>query len=369
MLKNNIVHSRMLLQQIKNDFTGVFVANGKYKINGDYVFKCPCSVDIDFSEAFGTSDKVTPSRYLIISGKLYLINGYNNLYEVQSVTGMLTGCTCVTGGGNQGNGYAIKSGMLYMLNGTNAPTQVGSANTWTLVSGDSAVNSSRYAYGIAGGSLYKIVGTTITKIGSSTKWTFIQGSYSSSQTPYTTAYGICDGKLYAIANTTATVIDTNTDWAEVRGVYNKGESVIDLGLKTTGELYAIKRYDRTPGSESIDIRQVGESNKWTDITPNFGICEGKLYYIRREPDVLKSGYPVEALQVGESNKWTYLTGVKAGSVGFAYGVCDGILYSLEEEEELTGNITKPKELNIRCCVGVYGSSDANNNITALCEVE
>ena len=325
MLKNNIVHTRGLLGYLKKKYNGVIRINDT--VSGVVTTNLTGDIDIDYSNSYGTSDKVTKCNYIILNGYLYFKNG-----DTLKKVGNSDGWTSVCGvGSNLEYGYGIDSGKLYALLGSTA-TQVGSATNWTMVSGSS--NGSTYGYGIAAGKLYRLSTTTATQIGSSTKWEFIQGG--SSDFVYT--YGINTGYVYSIKGTTTKKIGTISSFKEVRGV-TVGDSNWVLA-RTDTELYRVL-------AGSNIILKIDLSKDWVKIITKYGtnkgyaIGNGELYYIN-----LQNG---DITQIGDSNTWEDVTE--------EYAVNKGIVYKLSD-----ATVTK---VDVQRCVGIYGAYFP----FALCEVK
>lgn len=144
--------------------------------------------------------------------------------------------------------YAINNGKLYVVNCVYDNTgiksfkleQVGTATNWTDVSGFASQSTTdtqlHYAYGIAGGKLYYLIGNKATVIGSSTKWTEIHGNsrktYGNSEWEQY-GLGICDGKVYNLS-TTATAIANVPD---VSFKHIQGSQNSNFAITTDGKLY------------------------------------------------------------------------------------------------------------------------------------
>lgn len=143
--------------------------------------------------------------------------------------------------------YALNNGKLYTINvsfGINTSTfevtQVGTLTTWTDISGASSISTSdtqqQYAYGIAGGKLYYIIGNKATAIGTSSKWSQVIGpsykTYGNSEWERQ-ALGICDGKVYTLT-TSATILDktSSLSFKEI-----KGSLSFNFEISTDGKLY------------------------------------------------------------------------------------------------------------------------------------
>ena len=320
MLKKNIVHVRNLLGFLKEKYNGVFL------VGYNSITKLPINISIDYDASFGTTDKQSECNYIILNGNLYYVDDYNSSLIR---CGTSEKWSCVSGEGDSFFGYyayGIDDGKLYALTSSTI-TQIGSATKWTMVAGNSEDDGTfGVAYGISGGKLYRLIGTSITQVGSSTGWTYVQGK--SDKRGYY-AFGINNGKLYLISNTTITQVGTATNFTEVQGDY---QSNVGCGLAKTsdGKLHYFI---------GNNIEEVSPQYNWSDFAFEYAISNGKLYYIDGS----------DAAQIGDSINWE--------KVSHNYAINKGIVYSL-----MSGTVRKK---DVQQCKGIYGS----NNAVALCKVE
>lgn len=305
---------------------------------------------IDLDTTKGTGFDCFGCNYVILNGKLYYCYNQSSLQRV----GNLTNWNDITGYGNaNGSSYAygIAGGKLYRIYGTTT-TQVGTATDWTNVSGQYSNSTSIYPYGIAGGKLYYINNTTTTQVGSETAWTFING-FSSTNNYY--AYGFNSNKLYKISGTSASTVDS-LSWTKISG-YSYYRSSSTLTYKTYA--YGItdrKLYYIYSGSKG----RIGSAINWTDISgfsdyspstskPScfaIGISGGNLYSIGEADGATTK-------QISGGYNWTQVSGTVSSSYT-AYGINNGNIYRLY----WGGTSSKPavtnSSLSIPNCVKIYG---------------
>ena len=124
--------------------------------------------------------------------------------------------------------YAMKEdGTLWAVSinsGNPVIQQVGTATGWTAISG--YANSSTYirAFGVCDGSLYHLNGTTATRIGISSSWTYVTGFSMNHGGFYNrVGFGIAAGNLYILAPSyangepVASLLDSDGTWTKVSG--------------------------------------------------------------------------------------------------------------------------------------------------------
>lgn len=336
MLKGNVLHTRALLQGLKEQYSGVFYSYTKqYSISPDV---------IDLTSTFGTSDKITECNFIVVNGDLYRRES-SSLYYIYRVADndskwqAMTGW-CNNNGSNSAYAYAINNGKLYAFHNSDVMERVGTSTNWTMVSGEQRViinvspgelNFDKFAYGIDGGKLYKLQGTTATRVGSLSNWTFIQGSSDTENTEDSGTYGIAGGKLYKIVNTTQTQVGSDTGFTEVRGNTERA-----LALKGD-KLYVVRN---TKIAEPTDLNF--ENNGWSEISQSHAIRNGKLYYTYAY--ITGSDIRSTMIQVGTSDKWQTIGGI--GSSWEEWGINNGTVYTVRE-----GYMTKT---SLQKCIGIYG---------------
>ena len=204
-----------------------------------------------------------------------IINGtlYSKIWKVG-----LTDCAKCSGSKIKSNtyAYAIKTdGTLWCVDASGTITQIGVATNWTDVTGmsSSVYNCTAYARNSAG-ELYRLVGTTATRIGSSTTWSAVSSfSYTSTSFDYG-AIAIDDGKLYRLDGNTPTQIGVETDWAAIsKSGRVMGDMLMPSGVylakNSSGELFVI-----TATREATTAVQVGSSNDWDVLG---GVYYGQVY--------------------------------------------------------------------------------------------
>lgn len=325
---------------------------------------------IDLDTTKGTSFDCYSCNYVILNGKLYYCPDQYTLTRV----GTLTDWTDITGYANvNGSTYAygIAGGKLYKIynNSGITTTQVGTATDWTNVSG--YYGSSIYPYGISGGKLYYINNTTTTQVGSATTWTYINGFYRSNYY----AYGFNSDILYRISGTSASAVDSLSR-TKISGYSysNSTFSIYAYGI-ADGKLYYL--YSTTKG-------QIGSATNWTDISGYsyrtstsasglkgfaIGISGGKLYSIGGTDSKTTK-------QIGSLTDWTKVSGTvyytSSSSSFTAYGIRNGNIYRLYWGGTSSNPAVAAADLSIPNCVEIYGSyyyggSSTYTPALAICE--
>lgn len=134
--------------------------------------------------------------------------------------------------------YGIRNGKLYYIKLDKTIKQIGSLTTWTHISGDTKGDGEEFAYGIAGGSLYRLNGSSVTRIGSLTTWSDVIGVSNDSEA----AIAIADNALYAIKNTTTILLSSNTvKWSDIGrrlDIYTSSPTIYSSAIGD-GYIYAI----------------------------------------------------------------------------------------------------------------------------------
>ena len=160
---------------------------------------------------------------------------------------------------------------------------------------------------VINGKLYYYNNSTLTQVGTSNKWSAICGY---TYTPSKFSFGICDSQLYKINNGTSTLFDNSSTWEKIS--YGRGN-------------YCYGIYN-----DNNNLKLAGFTN--TTITKNLGNISG----------------------------WTDIKGCSYNSGGgtnyYAYGICNGTLYKLFEQQatSLSLNVTK-----------ISGYSSSNNSYFGL----
>lgn len=416
MPKNKIIHSKMLLQKIKEDNTGVFVLDTS---SGEFVrpvFNSPIApigpdipdvssfdynTSFDYYKSFGGEDKCGLCDYIMLYVRKYKntsLHDKREIFRVYRRSGNVEVClgrlhptssmdvskiikVCGTDTYEQTGRRNIVSekvvafaiddeGNLYIINNSDINKYTGRTG-WTDICGtvDSLAETSfTYAYGICNGKLYKIglssSNVTFSQVGSSTKWTSVQGmTISKSGGGHSTQiYGINDGKIYTITPENGAV-QYSTQYTSLRIVKIINSTLDDtahlfLCIADNGNLYVVL----TDGY--FALTRFSE-NSISDIAANYVISNGELFYIS-PPD--RVGF-YQVHQVGTSDKWTKITGQTYtgdetyGDKSGVYGICNGVLYKISvdvTDGEYEFTLTE----KLRNCVGVYGAG----KVIALCNI-
>lgn len=408
MPKNKIIHSKMLLQKIKEDNTGVFVldtSSGEFvrpvfnSLIGPDVSSFDYNTSFDYYKSFGGEDKCGLCDYIMLYVRKYKNTSLHDKREIfrvyrrsgnaevwlgrlhptssMDVSKIIKVCGTDTYEqtgrrdivSEKVEAYAIDDeGNLYIISDDDINKYTGRTG-WTDICGTVdyfAETCWTYAYGICNGKLYKIGLSssgvpTFSQVGSSTKWTSVQGmTISKSGGGHSTQiYGINDGKIYTITPENGAV-QYSTQYTSLRIVKIVNSTLNDaahhfLCIADNGNLYVVL----TDGY--FALTRFSE-NSISDIAANYVISNGELFYI-------DSSDRVRVHQVGTSDKWTKITGqTYAGNETYGdksgvYGICNGVLYQISmnvEDDEYEFTLTEM----LRNCVGVYGAG----KVIALCNI-
>lgn len=366
MLINNTILSKALVQGIRDEHHGIFWCDFGNKIAYKKLSGQVMPSTIDFSNTFGTSDKITECNLIIINSKLYHINSSNQAVVFGAVPAFCTSISGTIYSNSLDAAYCVSAGYLYEISYNNTGTayslKVGSDNTWTMVSGTyytyetgypTTTTVTTYAYGINNGKLYCLAHptantssatttVTVVKSGSTTitGWTFIQGSSNTSGSVTSGTYGIANGKLYKIIGSSASQVGTMTGWTEVRGHIGTA-----FGL-CNGELYGIVSTTNNV-HKTVKVEEANINGNWTSYTNHFLINNGKLYYayLYESYDELK--YSIQ--QLGTDTKWSMVSGQGVGNA-YAWGINTGVVFKLYND----GYQGNGFQTDVQQCVGIYG---------------
>lgn len=256
------------------------IKNGKL-----YLIKSSSITLIDdngnWEDISGQSDSSSTAFLGIRDGKLYLVGTTSNSIEVIDDE---TGWTKVVNFNTYDNTsyfkYGIKNGSLYYIKLDKTIGKIGTLTTWTHISADTDGDGDEVAYGIAGGSLYKLNGSTSTKVGSLTTWTDVIGTSSDGSA----ALGIAGGDLYAISNTTTTLLATNLEWTSIgRGLNTYSSNTLYSPAVANGKVYAIGLTSTGVKTVKVITSDSGYSDVWGSLSADksrntcYAIKDGKLY--------------------------------------------------------------------------------------------
>lgn len=282
------------------------IKNGKlYLISGSNLTIIDDTGNWEDISGSGSSSSVP---YLgIKDGKLYLVGNTTDTTEViDNETGWTKVVNFNTTNYVDYFKYGIKNGKLFYIKLDKTFEQIGSLENWTHITADTKGDDEEFAYGIAGGSLYKLNGATATKIGSSTTWTDVIGTSDSS----TAALGISDGELYAIKNTTVTLLAGGSyKWTSIGNDLNLYSSTPSYYTPAVanGVVYAIGL--SSSGSKVIKAisKETGYTDVWGVLETNttrsncYAIKDGNLYKVYYDGRTELIG-EADASWVDENNK-------------------------------------------------------------------
>jgi hypothetical protein len=230
--------------------------------------------------------------------------------------------------------YGINDGKLYYIKLDKTYKQIGTLNTWTHVTADTTGDGSEVAYGIAGGSLYKLNGATATKIGSLTSWTDVIGTYDGTDG----ALGIADNKLYAIRNTTVTMLIGDENFK----VEKLGSDLWTSFYSTViinQNVFAV--YHDSTGEKTI--KQVTDDNGYTDVWGYFDTVSNSSYCY-----AIKDGYLYKLYLDGRKTLISDATGHWVNK--------SNIIYDVEKEFniKISGQINYDDFLNLTINTSTLG---------------
>lgn len=185
-------------------------------------------------------------------------------------------------------------------------------------------------YFIYNNMLYRNNGDEIVQLDTGKTWTDVGASHAVSETYYTPA--ICNGDLVYIKDDKYYSIERDSSAVDnykhfVQEIPMPVKEVDDLEVETLDsmELNDFKTYLDYSFWDNVEY----DAHKWTHVTgyinehyTAFAICDGRLYSI-----YMYAGKPHYTI-VDEEQGWTYITGAFYSQTYEAYGIKNGVLYTL-----------------------------------------
>lgn len=288
-----------------------------YRVDGTSAVKL---ADIASTENFKVD--VQANAY-IIDGKLY-VNGALKQGDGWTDVGCNNNLTSST---NSFGYMGIRDGRLYIMSDS---AYYGADNDWSNVFG--APYDIGWGYAAkSNGNLYKVSSASnVTQISGISGVTSIVGfagygflNTSASANCYGTM-AIASGKLYCLCASggldRCVQVGDLAQWTKVgSGIKTSGEDVEILAI-CGGKLYSVEGYINSNGA-SFAATQIGTMTDWSDVTRNYAIRNGELYY-----------YSNGTLsRVGTDSEWTAIAGgemINQTKTANVYGICDGKLYRI-----------------------------------------
>lgn len=287
-----------------------------YRVDGTSAVKL---ADIASTENFKVD--VQANAY-IIDGKLY-VNGALKQGDGWTDVGCNNNLTSST---NSFGYMGIRDGRLYIMSDS---AYYGADNDWSNVFG--APYDIGWGYAAkSNGNLYKVLSANVTQISGISGVTSVvgfagEGSFNvGSATRYFGAMAIGSGKLYCLCASggldRCVQVGDLAQWTKVgSGIKTSGENVEILAI-CGGKLYSVEGYINLNGA-SFAATQIGTMTDWSDVTRNYAIRNGELYY-----------YSNGTLsRVGTDSEWTAIAGgemINQTKTANVYGICDGKLYRI-----------------------------------------
>lgn len=316
-----------------SDASHIQICNGKFYDRGTN--ETPADMESGWTNFAGNST----NRYFygINKGRLYLLGTGTDPYSVIQQIGTDDTWTQISGFCNSGQyemyyySYGINNDALYALHYNYDSEEVDAikiddSGKWVITTGYSHSEGYFWSYGIKDGKLYKLLGTTITQVGTDNTWTKVswRGGNNSGSKEVLYAYGLNDNKLYSIFDTTATKISDETGWSVIKGFSNTSyNSKFSAFAINNGKLY---------GMLGNTIEQIGSDDTWTDIGDGdsdrkfLAINNGSLYRLE---------YDKTVTQINADTDWTACYGGIAYGGTYGRAVKNDVIYGCADKSSLS----------------------------------